>query len=696
MKMEHKNHNHSEMMKEQQKHQLHQHTMNDKEIVHNQKKSGDEKHKGHSEHEGHSITDFKKRFWISLVVTIPILFLSHMLREFFGLGEALQFEGDIYILFILSSFVFFYGGFPFLKGIINELKYGKPGMMTLIALAITVAYVYSSAVVFGLEGDIFFWELATLIDIMLLGHWVEMRSIMGASRALEELVKLMPEEAHLIKDNGETIDISLEELKHQDKILIKPGEKIPADGRIIKGQTSVNESMLTGESTPVSKAEGDTVIGGAINGEGSIRIAVEKIGDEGFLSQVIKMVEEAQESKSKTQDLANRAAFWLTMLAIFGGVATMLVWLLAVGESFNFALTRTVTVMIITCPHALGLAIPLVVAVSTTLSAKKGLLIRNRTAFENARDINAIVFDKTGTLTKGEFGVTDVIIFRDSLSKEEVIKYAASVEAESEHPIAKAIEHSSREKFEVVNFNAIPGKGAEGSVNGKNIKVVSPGYLKDKKIEINNLQKINDLSAEGKTVVFLLINDEIIAAIALADIVREESKEAVRQLKEMGIKSIMLTGDNKNAAKWIADQVGIDEYFAEVLPDKKAEKIKEVQARGLKVAMTGDGVNDAPALAQANVGIAVGAGTDVAIETADIILVRSNPNDVVSLIKFARATYRKMVQNLLWATGYNIVAIPLAAGVLYSADIILSPALGAVLMSASTIVVAINAKLLKV
>ncbi|MGE5859407.1 MAG: copper-translocating P-type ATPase [Ignavibacteria bacterium] len=694
--MEHKNHNHSEMMKEQQKHQLHQHTMNDKEIVHNQKKSGDEKHKGHSEHEGHSITDFKKRFWISLVVTIPILFLSHMLREFFGLGEALQFEGDIYILFILSSFVFFYGGFPFLKGIINELKYGKPGMMTLIALAITVAYVYSSAVVFGLEGDIFFWELATLIDIMLLGHWVEMRSIMGASRALEELVKLMPEEAHLIKDNGETIDISLEELKHQDKILIKPGEKIPADGRIIKGQTSVNESMLTGESTPVSKAEGDTVIGGAINGEGSIRIAVEKIGDEGFLSQVIKMVEEAQESKSKTQDLANRAAFWLTMLAIFGGVATMLVWLLAVGESFNFALTRTVTVMIITCPHALGLAIPLVVAVSTTLSAKKGLLIRNRTAFENARDINAIVFDKTGTLTKGEFGVTDVIIFRDSLSKEEVIKYAASVEAESEHPIAKAIEHSSREKFEVVNFNAIPGKGAEGSVNGKNIKVVSPGYLKDKKIEINNLQKINDLSAEGKTVVFLLINDEIIAAIALADIVREESKEAVRQLKEMGIKSIMLTGDNKNAAKWIADQVGIDEYFAEVLPDKKAEKIKEVQARGLKVAMTGDGVNDAPALAQANVGIAVGAGTDVAIETADIILVRSNPNDVVSLIKFARATYRKMVQNLLWATGYNIVAIPLAAGVLYSADIILSPALGAVLMSASTIVVAINAKLLKV
>ena len=687
--MEHENHNHSEMMKGQQTHHMHHqhHKSEDKKMQHT---------KSHNQHEGHSISDFKKRFWVSLIVTIPILFLSHMLRELFGLGDALQFEGDVYILFTLSSFVFFYGGLPFLKGIVNELKHGKPGMMTLIALAITVAYVYSSAVVFGLEGDIFFWELATLIDIMLLGHWVEMRSIMGASRALEELVKLMPAEAHLLKDNSETVDIPLEDLKHQDKILVKPGEKVPADGRIIKGQTSVNESMLTGESSPVSKTEGGTVIGGAINGEGSIRIEVEKIGDEGFLSQVIKMVLDAQESKSRTQDLANRAAFWLTMLAIFGGAATMLIWLFAAGETFNFALTRTVTVMIITCPHALGLAIPLVVAVSTTLSAKKGLLIRNRTAFENARDINAIVFDKTGTLTKGEFGITDVIIFGDSLSKEEVIKYAASVEAESEHPIAKAIENSSKEKFEVINFNAIPGKGAEGSVSGKNIKVVSPGYLKEKKIELINTSKINDLSAEGKTVVFLLINEEVIAAIALADIVREESKEAVKQLKSMGIKSIMLTGDNKYAAKWVADQIGIDEYFAEVLPDKKAEKIKEVQARGLKVAMTGDGVNDAPALAQANVGIAVGAGTDVAIETADIILVRSNPYDVVSLIKFARATYKKMVQNLLWATGYNIVAIPLAAGVLYSAGIILSPALGAVLMSVSTIIVAINAKLLRV
>ncbi|HEX9739227.1 MAG TPA: heavy metal translocating P-type ATPase, partial [Ignavibacteriaceae bacterium] len=484
--MEHKNHNHSAMMKGQQTHHMHHqhHQSEDKKIMNQYTKR---EHKGHNQHEGHSISDFKKRFWVSLLVTIPILFLSHMLRELFGLGDALQFEGDIYILFALSSFVFFYGGLPFLKGIVNELKHGKPGMMTLIALAITVAYVYSSAVVLGLEGDIFFWELATLIDIMLLGHWVEMRSIMGASRALEELVKLMPEEAHLLKDNGETVDIPLEDLKHQDKILVKPGEKVPADGRIIKGQTSFNESMLTGESSPVSKTEGDTVIGGAINGEGSIRIEVEKIGDEGFLSQVIKMVQEAQESKSKTQDLANRAAFWLTMLAIFGGAATMLIWLFAVGETFNFALTRTVTVMIITCPHALGLAIPLVVAVSTALSAKKGLLIRNRTAFENARDINAIVFDKTGTLTKGEFGITDVIIFGDSLSKEEVIKYAASVEAESEHPIAKAIENSSKEKFEVINFNAIPGKGAEGSVNGKNIKVVSPGYLKEKKIELINI-----------------------------------------------------------------------------------------------------------------------------------------------------------------------------------------------------------------
>ncbi|MFO7447093.1 MAG: copper-translocating P-type ATPase [Ignavibacteriaceae bacterium] len=671
---------------------LHEQTVREE---HQHHKKQDE-HKGHNEHEGHNVDDFKKRFRISLIVTIPVLLLSHMIQEFLGLRESLQFTGDIYILFALSSFIYFYGGMPFLKGFINELKHLTPGMMTLIALAITVAYVYSSAVVFGLEGDIFFWELATLIDIMLLGHWIEMRSVMGASRALEELVKLMPEEAHKIMPDGSVVDTPLNELKHKDRLLIKPGEKIPADGKIAEGSTSINESMITGESQPVSKAAGDDVIGGSINGEGSIKIEVEKTGDETFLSQVVKMVKEAQESKSRTQNLANKAAFWLTITAILAGAVTMIVWLLFAGQSFNFALTRTVTVMVITCPHALGLAIPLVVAVSTALSAKNGLLIRNRTAFEQARNISAIVFDKTGTLTKGEFGVTDTILFDNNYPEEELLKYAASVEAESEHPIAKGIVNHSKDKFSVDEFNSIPGKGAEGTVNGKKVKVVSPGYLKENNLTVNNTDEVNRLSSEGKTVVYVIIDNTITGAVALADIIREESKNAVKELKQMGIKSIMLTGDNKNAAKWVSDQIGIDEYFAEVLPGSKADKIKEVQARGFVVAMTGDGVNDAPALAQADVGIAVGAGTDVAIETADIILVKSNPKDVVGLIKFAKATYKKMVQNLLWATGYNIIALPLAAGVLYNQGILLSPALGAVLMSVSTIVVAVNARLLKV
>lgn len=654
----------------------------------------------HHDHHAHMVEDFKKRFWISLIVTIPILILSPLIQEIIGLKETFTFNGDLYLLFALSTFVFFYGGYPFLKGLFEELKKKEPGMMILIALAISVAYFYSAAVVFGVKGEVFFWELATLIDIMLLGHWIEMRSIMGASRALEELAKLMPNEAHLIQDDGKTKDVPVSELSHEDKILIKPGEKIPADGRIVDGKTSINEAMITGESKPVSKGEGDEVIGGSINGEGSLKIVVEKTGDETFLSQVVKMVKEAQESKSKTQNLANKAAFWLTIIAITAGAITMFAWLMFTGQSFNFALTRTVTVMVITCPHALGLAIPLVVAVSTALSAKHGLLIRNRTSFENARNLQAVIFDKTGTLTKGEFGVTDTILFDNNIDEKEALKLAATVESESEHPIAAGIVSSSNEtneeKYELKEFNSIPGKGAEGKVNGKDIKVVSPGYLKENNIKIEDEEKINKLSGEGKTVVFLLVDDKLTAAFALADIIREESKEAIKQLKEMGIKPMMLTGDNKQVAKWVADELGLDDYFAEVLPDKKSEKIKEVQSRGMVVAMTGDGVNDAPALAQADVGIAIGAGTDVAVETADIILVRSNPKDVVSLIKFAKATYKKMIQNLIWATGYNVIAIPLAAGVLFTYGIVLSPALGAVLMSASTVIVAINAKLLKV
>lgn len=661
----------------------------------NPKKNAHDKH-NRSEHEGHTIGGFKKRFWISIIFTIPILILSPMIQHFLGLKESLRFNGDSYALFALSSFVFFYGGYPFLKGLFDELKNKQPGMMTLIALAISVAYFYSSATVFGVKGEDFFWELATLIDIMLLGHWIEMKSIMGASKALEELAKLMPDEAHKINDDGSVIESPISELKHKDKLLIKPGEKIPADGKIFEGKSSINESMLTGESKPVSKNEGDTVIGGSINGEGSLKIEVEKTGDETFLSHIVKMVQEAQQSKSKTQDLANRAAFWLTIIAITSGALTMFVWLMFTGESFNFALSRTVTVMVITCPHALGLAVPLVVAVSTALSAKHGLLIRNRTAFEQARNIQAIIFDKTGTLTKGEFGITETVSFDKNYDEKEILKYAAAVESESEHPIAQGIVKSSKDKYELKEFNSIPGKGAEGKVNGKDAKVVSPGYLKENKIELQEKDKIEKLSAQGKTVVFLVIDNKLTGAIALADIIREESKEAIKQLKELGIKPMMLTGDNKQVAKWVADELGLDDYFAEVLPDKKAEKVKEVQSRGLVVAMTGDGVNDAPALAQADVGIAIGTGTDVAVETADIILVKSNPKDVVSLIKFAKATYRKMIQNLIWATGYNVIAIPLAAGVLYNYGIVLSPALGAVLMSASTIIVAINAKLLRV
>jgi len=698
-------------------HQHHNHHHHDHKIDHTehaQHKMSGHNHHVHSGHHGHMIEDFRKRFWISLFVTVPILILSPMIQQLLGIREAISFKGEDYLLFALSSFIFFYGGWPFLRGLIDELKNKQPGMMTLIALAISVAYSYSSAVVFGVQGEVFFWELATLIDIMLLGHWIEMKSVMGASKALEELAKLMPDEAHKINVDGNITDVPVSELKHDAKLLIKPGEKIPADGKIFEGKTSINESMITGESKPVSKGEGDTVVGGSINGEGSVKIIVEKIGDETFLSQVVKMVKEAQESKSKTQNFANKAAFWLTIIAISTGVITMFVWLVFTGQSFNFALSRTVTVMVITCPHALGLAIPLVVAVSTALSAKHGLLIRNRNAFEQARNIQAIIFDKTGTLTKGEFGVTETISFDENYDEKEILKYAAAIESESEHPIARGIVatfevksqesdvQTSKVKYKLKDFNSIPGKGAEGKVNpadgtgAKDVKVVSPGYLDENNIELKEKEKIEKLTAQGKTVVFVLIDNKLKGVIALGDIIREESKEAIKQLKEMGIKPMMLTGDNRQVAKWVADELGLDDYFAEVLPDKKSEKVKEVQSRGMVVAMTGDGVNDAPALAQADVGIAIGAGTDVAVETADIILVKSNPKDVVSLIKFAKATYKKMIQNLLWATGYNVIAIPLAAGVLYSAGIVLSPAVGAVLMSLSTVIVAINAKLLKV
>ena len=667
----------------------------DQEKPHENARQDHGSHQGHYDHHAHMVVDFRKRFWISLLLTIPILLLSPMIQTFIGLGESLRFPGDLFLAFLFSSAVFFYGGYPFLKGIYNELKMLKPGMMTLIAIAISVAYFYSSAVVFGLSGKIFFWELATLIDIMLLGHWIEMKSVMGASRALEELAKLMPSDAHKILPDGSIQDIPLNQLKVSDRVLVKPGEKLPADGEVLEGETSVNEAMLTGESKPVSKKIGTQVIGGSINGEGSITIEVQKTGKDSFLSQVIDLVRQAQESKSKTQDLANRAAVWLTLLALGGGMITLFIWLVIMRQDFAFALERTVTVMVITCPHALGLAVPLVVAVSTAISARNGLLIRNRAAFETARNIQAIIFDKTGTLTEGKFGVTEIVILNGEMDEKQMLTYAASVEVHSEHPIAKGIVDFSEETHVVSEFKAIPGKGVQGKVNGKEVKVVSPGYLHEQSIEIQHKQ-LDGLNKQGKTLVYVLIDDKVVGAIALGDIIRPESRDAISRLKQMGIHTMMLTGDNKQVAKWVSDEVGLDEFFAEVLPHQKSAKIKEVQARGLIVAMTGDGVNDAPALAQADVGIAIGAGTDVAVETADIVLVRSNPQDVASIISLAKATYKKMVQNLAWATGYNAFAIPLAAGIFYNYGILLSPAMGAVLMSFSTVIVAINARFLKV
>lgn len=650
-------------------------------------------------HEGESgnahkrmMEEFKRRFFVSLAVTAPILILSPTLQSWLGIDFA--FLGRSYVILVLSTLIFFYGGWPFLKGIYNELKSGSPGMMTLIAVAISVAYFYSGAVVLGLEGRYFFWELATLIDVMLVGHWIEMRSVMSASRSLEGLAKLMPSQAHLIQD-GEIVDVDIQELSEGDQVLVKPGEKVPADGVIVRGDSHIDESMLTGESKPVLREAGDELIGGSINGEGSFKFRIKGAGEDSYLSEVINLVKEAQESKSKTQRLADRAAFWLTLIALTAGIITLSTWLF-IGRDFEFAIERMATVMVITCPHALGLAIPLVNAVSTSLSARNGLLIRNRTTFESSRKITTLVFDKTGTLTKGVFEVSSVMPVGDEFNEEDIIRLAASLERNSEHPIATGIMSRAEEMgvdlLNVSDFQAIKGRGIEGNVGDKPVKVVGPNYLREKKIEVPESLK----TVESVTVVYVLMDEEPLGSISLSDRVREESYEAIRKLKDEGIKCWMLTGDSEEIAKAVAGELELDGYFAEVLPHEKQEKIKELQAKGEFVAMTGDGVNDAPALAQADVGIAVGSGTDVAIETADIILVNSNPADVTKLILFGKNTHKKMVQNLFWATGYNAVAIPLAAGVLVGEGIILPPAIGALLMSLSTIIVAINAKLLSI
>ncbi len=651
--------------------------------------------KKHDKHAHHNmISDFKKRFLVCLILTIPVIFLTPHIQHFLGINQYLNYSMDIFALFVFSSIIFFYGGYPFFKGIYNELKSRMPGMMTLVAVAITTAYIYSSAVVFGLKGEIFFLELVTLIDIMLLGHWLEMRSVMGASRALEELVKLLPSSAHKITHHGEIMEVPLNELEVGDQILVKPGEKVPADGQIIHGETTIDESMLTGESEPVYKKSESNVLGGSINGDGSVHVEIMKTGKDSFLSQVINLVEEAQASQSKTQNLADRFAMYLTIIALTGGFITILVWLIAIGADLSFSLERAVTVMVTTCPHALGLAIPLVIAVSTAISASNGLLIRNRTSFEQARNINAIIFDKTGTLTQGEFGVTDIISLNEKISHDEILKYAASLEVNSEHPIAKGVAAEVKDHLPVENFKSIPGKGVEGTIQGKTVKAVSSGYLKELGFKIDD-EKVNELMSQGKTTVFVILDGQLGGAIALADIIRPESKDAVKRFKEMGIKCIMITGDKHEVAQWVSNELGLDEYFSEVLPNDKAQKVREIQEAGFVVAMTGDGINDAPALAQADVGIAIGAGTDVAIETADIILVRSNPLDALHIIQLSRSTYRKMVENLAWGAGYNIFAIPLAAGVLSAYGLILTPAMGAVLMSVSTIIVAVNSRFLR-
>ena len=677
-KPEHDRHDHGSMkMDTPQRMQNHEH-------------HGNHDQGGHAHHAG-MIDDYKKRFYIVLVLTLPIMALSPMIQHWLGVDW--MFTGSLYVLMLLSSIVYFYGGWPFLIGLKNEVKSRSLGMMTLVAVAITVAYVYSVAIVMGLPGMDFFWELATLILIMLLGHWIEMKSIMSASRELELLVQLMPSEAHLI--HGEHItEVKTEDLKAGDIILIKPGEKIAADGSITEGNSYLNESMLTGESKPVEKLKGDKVIAGSINGNGSLKVEVSHGSKDSYLAQVIKLVQDAQQSQSKTQLLADKAAGWLTIIALVSGALTFIVWL-GVGKDLAFAMERMVTVIVICCPHALGLAVPLVVARSTAISAKSGLLIKNRTAFENARKITTLVFDKTGTLTLGKFSVVRFDSLSESYDRDEVLAIAAALEQNSEHPIATGIMEKAKElKLSlpaISEFNAITGKGIQAMWSGKQVKVVSPGYLKEKNL---NIQLPSSSVAE--TVVYVLIESKVAGAIALADEIRKESPDAIKTLRANGIKTLLLTGDNKEVAKKVSESLGMDGFMAEVLPHQKLEKIKELQAKGEFVAMTGDGVNDAPALAQANIGIAVGSGSDIAAETAGIVLVNSNPKDVVSLILFGKATYKKMIQNLVWATGYNVIALPLAAGVLYNFGVMLSPAMGAVLMSVSTVVVAINARMLKV
>jgi len=648
-------------------------------------------------HAGHHTEDFLKKFWVTLLLTIPILGYSEIFKIAFGFTLP-QFAGVEWLIAVLGSIVFWYGGWVFLQGARREIAARLPGMMTLIALAITAAYLFSIYATIAHTGHTLFWELSTLIAIMLLGHWFEMRAVKSASGALRELAKLLPDTAEVLR-NGSTVIVPLSELQAGDIVLVKPGAKVPADGKITEGSSDLNESILTGESKPVSKSVGSEVIAGSINGDGSLKVQVTKIGEQTFLAGVARLVAEAESSKSRLQLLSDRAALYLTGIAIIAGGITFVSWLLA-EAGIVFAVERLVAVLVIACPHALGLAVPLVASISTTLAAKNGFLIKRRLALEAARNVDVVLFDKTGTLTRGEFGV-DAVIPAEGMDETRVLQLAASVNANSEHPLAGAIVNEAKKRgiplAVVTAFERIPGKGTKGTVEGGEVIAGSDVLLKDYGISFSpeHESTVLGLAREGKTTIHVILNRTLAGSIALADVIRSESKEAIQSLKELGIKIAMITGDSEDVAKWVSKELGVDQYFARVLPGEKAEKVKLLQKGGAKVAMVGDGVNDAPALTQADIGIAIGAGTNVAIESAGIILVRNDPRDIPKIIRLSKLTYAKMLQNLFWATGYNVVALPLAAGALYAYGIILEPALAAILMSLSTVIVAINALLLR-
>ncbi len=658
-------------------------------------------HTGHGEHAGHSEEMFKRPFWISLVLTIPVLLYSDLLQSVLGY-TAPEFPGSQYLSVVLGSIIYWYGGWVFLTGAIGELRARQPGMMTLVSLAITTAYFYSLAITFGLSAGMpFYWELATLVTIMLLGHWVEMRAVGSAQSALSELAKLLPDMAERITGNaGETTEqVPASELKVGDLVLVRPGGQVPADGIVEDGQSQVNESMITGESRAVDKAHGAEVIAGTVNGSGSLRVRINRTGDQTMLAGIMRLVQEAQTSKTRAQALADRAAYWLTLVAVATALVTLIVWALIRGFD-NYTVERVVTTLVVACPHALGLAIPLVIAISTTLSARNGILVRDRMSLENARNINVVVFDKTGTLTLGEQGLVGIAT-SGALDEQSALALTAAVEGDSEHPIARTFREAAQQRGLQVaaaeDFQALPGRGAQATVEGRRLQVGGPRLLEQAGVTVpENIAKETTAWGErGQSVIYLLDGGQVAAAFALADVIRPESREAINMLANQGVRVAMLTGDSQDVAAWVAGELGIKEYFAQVLPQDKSARIKDLQKSGDRVAMVGDGVNDAPALAQADVGIAIGAGTDVARASAGIVLVKNDPRDVSSIITLSRAGYRKMIQNLAWAVGYNAIALPLAAGVLAPFGIVLPVAVGAVLMTLSTIIVAINAQTLR-